>query len=67
MWFHKRKSGPRTPPSKLPTDPVVVEVHLKTEEAAQRAAKSTAKVNQIFAENGITLNIHVAAGGKHGH
>lgn len=66
MWLFKKRRMDE--PKTILTDPVVLEVHLKTDEAARRATRSTAKLNKIFEENGITLNIHVAAGGNNnGH
>lgn len=50
-----------------PTDPVVLQIKMRTHEAAKQAKKNADKLNKVFEENGITLNIHIAAGGRHGH
>lgn len=64
LWFRKKKTAC---PHVTPPDPVVLEIKMRQDQAAKRASKTADKLNKIFEENGITLNIHIAAGGKNGH
>lgn len=61
MFFRKCR------PSEIkPVDPVVNEAKERTHKAASSAKKNADRLNKVFAENGITLNILRIAGSKHG-
>ncbi len=63
MWLFKR---PR--PVTKPNDPVVSALKRRTHKAAQDATESSERLNEVFIQNGITLNIiRAASGRKHGH
>jgi len=64
-WFnHSKKPVPIVvqPP---PTSRVEVELHKNaSEEAAQKAKDTNQHLNDLLIENGFTLKIYLAAGGK---
>lgn len=65
MWFGRKKQPIVVPEVKpAPPDPVVLDIKLKSKQAAQEAQASAQKLNKVFEANGITLAIHIAAGGK---
>jgi uncharacterized protein YybS (DUF2232 family) len=64
MWLVNRKKKPQVI---KPVDPVVDEAKQRTHEAAKNAKQSADRLNKVFTQNGITLNILRAAGGRDGH
>ena len=45
-------------------DPVVESLKSQTHAVAKEADNNAKKLNEMFEKNGITLSIHVAAGGR---
>lgn len=62
-FFHQKNPTPIKPPS----DPVVEDAKLRIHNAAAEARTNAAKLNSVFTQNGITLNILRVAGGRHEH
>lgn len=63
FWLSGRnKNRPVTP---IPTDPIVDQNKLRTHQAADAAKMNADRLNKVFKQNGITLNILRAAGGGH--
>lgn len=60
--FHRPK---KREPIVLPPDPVVERTKQRTHDAATTAKMSADRLNTVFKQNGITLNILKAAGGGH--
>lgn len=47
------------------SDPVVVKIKEKTHRVAKEAKDNADRLNKLFESDNITLNIHIARGGKH--
>ncbi len=65
MWLFKRQAAVAIPE---PDDPVVTAMKKRSHAAADKATRNANRLNKVFEENGITLNIlTLAAGGKGEH
>lgn len=62
MFFRKKPCAETI----KPFDPEVEAAKKQTRKAAEAAKQNTDRLNRVFAENGITLNILRIAGGRHG-
>lgn len=66
FWFRKRKSDIELQHKLESVVSVELEHHKKvTDDKIRETKEVTEKFNKIIKENGFTLKIHVAAGGKH--
>lgn len=63
MFFFRRRKQVDIKAANKKVDKIKRETH----DAATKATKNTQQLNRLFQQNGITLNIHIAAGGKGGH
>lgn len=64
MGFFRRN----TPRIEKPTDPVVTDIKKRTHQAAKEATENAERLNELFRQNGITLNIlRSASGARHEH
>lgn len=64
-WFHRNKAQPTLVIAPPTTNRVEVELHKNaSEEAAKKAAETNQHLNDLLVENGFTLKIFLAAGGR---
>lgn len=64
-WFKRNKQVPPINIQPPATSRVEVELHKNaSEEAAQKAKDTNKHLNDLLVENGFTLKIYLAAGGK---
>jgi hypothetical protein len=64
-WFNRKPKAEQVIVTPPPTSRVEVELHKgASEEAAQKATQVNEHVKDLLLENGFTLKIYLAAGGK---
>lgn len=65
IWFKRKAQIPALAVTPAATSRVEVELHKNaSEEAAQKAKQTNQHLNDLLVENGFTLKIFLAAGGK---
>lgn len=63
MLFFNKKHEPIT----VETPKEVVLAKTRAKKASEKASTNTKQLKELLLANGITLKIHIATGGKHGH
>jgi len=65
-WFRRRITNAEIEVAAEQSSIEVTAIKRKTKQTTQQTAKDIDRLNKLLKANGITLKIHIAAGGHHG-